>query len=501
MTEHRLQLPKRLVRVGAFVAYVGAVAVGAAAQSEPTDVAGWESRFAHHYDYVLAETAGLDRQHEPVEVTLTMPGDAPEEWQDHIRVVRLIDDRQGVLTPHEVLGAVTAVAQGEPDAGVPHPAASVNVVFLARCPADGEVTYRLFWGMPEAGAPGGEALPTATVDHGLAIDGELPGLTIANEFYTAKLDAKSGAIRTTRRANPGQDSEMFYKTVPIHFGTDVWSPGQSWDHDYDWAVPPNQKFGGGATALRYHRWGPMQTYKDVVVSITYTFYAHVPYVQVSSTMTFTEDRSAHAVRMGEIVVSHSHAPGPSVRPRTAGESVRPRTAGEDERDADGKSPEIFSHYAWPGDDETVVIREINAHRDADGRANLEGVAPGALGILGRDVPWVAGYNAQKGYGMASLRKAQFAGNQLGGPVPHAAPCTYVANYGWGFTYWSRPMVYPLGAKGTALDQNTAIAAGTVFAIEEALLIFEPDPSLRQVRETHRQFTKPLRLQFKGTGPW
>jgi len=463
------------------VVVVAALSAFGVAAGGPVDITGWENRFAHHYDYVLAETAALDRQHEPVEVTLTLPGTPPAEWQDAIRVVRVIDGTQGVVTPHQVLGTVSAVAEAAPDGKTPNPAASVNVVFLADCAAKRQVTYRLFWGRPTGDGPGSEGLPVTETEHGLEVSGSLPGLSIGNTFYTLQLDEESGAIRSARRANLGEDTRMFYKTVPIHFGTDVWSPGQAWDHDYDWKIPPNQKLEGGATALRYHRWGPLQTYRDVVVSITYTFYAQVPYIHVFSTMTFTENRSAHAVRMGEIVVSHSEKPEPD----------------------EGKelSPEVFSHYAWPGDGDDVVIREINAHRSADGHANLKNVAPGALGILDRDVPWVAGYNAAKGYGMASLRKAQFAGNQQGGPVPHAVPCTYVANYGWGFTYWSRPMVYPLGARETPLDQNTAIAAGTLFAIEEALLFFEPDAQLTEVSAAHRRFTEPLRLQFKGTGPW
>jgi hypothetical protein len=63
------------------------------------------------------------------------------------------------------------------------------------------------------------------------------------------------------------------------------------------------------------------------------------------------------------------------------------------------------------------------------------------------------------------------------------------------------MVYPLGEKGTPLDQNSAIAAGTIFATEEGLLFFKPDDGLRGVSRAHRRFAEPLRLRFKGTGPW
>ncbi len=469
------------LRAVAFLIIPATVSLVSAADTGALDISGWDARFAFHYDYVLKETAGLDRLNEPVEVTLTVPGAPPEEWQAAVRVVRLTEDQRGMLVPHQVLGAVSAIPDAAADGKTPNPASSVNVVFLADCAAKGEVTYRLFWGVATSGTQEKDAPQQAAVEDGLDVVGDPPGLTIGNRYYTVELDPKSGAIRTARLADLGEDTRMFYKTVPIHFGTDVWSPGQSWDHDYDWKTPPNQKPEGGALAMRYHRWGPLQTYRDVIVSITYTFYTHVPHIHVSSTMQFTENRSAHAVRMGEIVVSHSKKPHPN-----EGEEI---------------GPDIFTHFAWPGDGDQVVAREINACRADDGRANVEGVVPGALGILDRDIPWVAGYNVAKGYGMASLRKAQFVGNRQGGATPHAVSCTYVANYGWGFAYWSRPMVYPLGARETPLDQNTAIAAGALFATEEALLFFKPDPDLSAVRAADRRFLEPLRLQFKGTGPW
>lgn len=454
------------------------------AQADPTLIAldGWAGRFAHEYDYVLRETKNLERTNEPVEITLTMAGNPPETWRDHIRVVRLTEAGQGLLVPHQAIGEVTAGGVEQRDGKTPRPAASINVVFLADCPAGATVTYRLFWGHPE-GTPAGTDLPSAALEGGLQISGEAPGLTISNEFYRMKLDPKSGAIQRILPGKQEESSEIFYKSTPIHFGVDIWSPEQSWDHDYDWPAPPNQKVEGGTLALRYHRWGPMHNYTDVEVSITYTFYAHTPYVHVSSTMRLTQDRSAHAIRMGEIVVSHSRRPPEHPDPNNE------------------ETPEIFTHYAWsqtPGD---APSREINANRNELGQANIEDHVTGGLAVLDRDNWWVAGYNLTKGYGLATLRKNQFAGNYLGGVTPQAAPCTYLGQYGWGFVYWSRPMVYPLGPSGSPLDLNTAVSAGTVFATEEALLVFEPTDTLHNVDEAAARFTTPLRFEFKGTGPW
>lgn len=471
----------RLARI--FVA--PAILIHACASSaEPTTIAldGWAGRFVHEYDYVLRETMGLDRTGEPVEVTLSMPGKTPDTWREHIRVVRLTEAGQDLLIPHQVVGETTAGGQEQRDGNTPNPVTSINIVFLADCPALGTTTYRLFWGYPE-GAAESTDVPAAVLNGGLQISGEAPGLTVANEFYRMKLDPKSGAIQRILPADQDESSELFYRNIPIHFGVDIWSPPQGWDHDYDWAAPPNQKLEGGPLALRYHRWGPLHNYTDVEVSITYTFYAHNPYVQVSSTMRLTQDRSAHAIRMGEIVVSHSRRPPSNPDPNNE------------------ESPEIFTHYAWSQAQGDAPGRSINENRNELGQASVEGGVPGGLAVLDRDHWWVAGYNKEKGYGLATMRKNQFSGNYLGGVTPQAAPCTYLGQYGWGFVYWSRPMVYPLGTTGSPLDLNTAVSAGTVFATEEALLLFKPTETLHNVDEAAIRFTAPLRFEFKGTGPW
>lgn len=475
----------RRVQHTALIWTIGSVLLAASAlgHAETVDVSQWKDLFAFSYDYTLVETAGLDRNHEPVEVTVSVPGGKTQAWQEHVRVVRLENDLEGEVVPHQLLGATRAVAEPKDTHPVAAPAESVNVLFLASCPAHGRVTYRLFWGLPESATDALSVLPQAVEETGLRVAGEAPGLEIANEFYTAQLDPKSGSLMNARLAGRDESETMFYRHVPMHFALDVWSPPQGWDHDYDWPSPPNQRCESGTLAVRYSRWGPLAKYPDVIASITYTFYAHVPWIHVSAIMEFTEARSARAVRIGEIVVSHTHREGPN------------------EKDADGKSPDVFTHYGWPTDQGTVFRIEVNAHRDEEGRANLEGVEQGTLGILDRDMPWVAGWEQNRSYGMATLRKDQFAGNRLGNPIPKTVPCTYVANYGWGFTYWSRPVVYPFGARGTPEDQNTAIAAGTLFASEEALLFFEPDEQLTRVRDAHMRFTTPLRLDFKGTGPW
>ena len=461
---------------------IAVASVSAAAAPATVDIATWPGHFGFHIDHVLRETIGQAREAEPVELTLSVPGGEDKPWEETIRVVRIESGTKGIVVPHQVSGKTLAAAQTSDKSETSAPAQSVNVLFLATCPARTSVTYAIFWGYPKNDTSP-DALPRATDETGLKCTGAAPGLSIENEYYQIALDPKSGAIRNARLAGRDAAENLFYGSLPIHFGVDVWSPPQGWDHDYDWAAPPNQSLESGPLMARYHRWGALQHYRDVQVSITYTFYAHVPYVHVSSTMEFSENRSVRAVRMGEIVVAHSHKGGPN------------------EKDKDGKSPDLLSHYAWPNPDGSTQVLEVDAHRDETGAEKLPDTVSGAIAVLDRDVAWVAGYNTAKRFGIATLRGAQFAGNRLGGATPQSAPCTYVSNYGWGFTYWSRPMVYPPGEKGTPEDQNTAVAAGTLFGIDEALLFFEPDDELQSVRSVQQRFVRPLHHSFRGTGPW
>ena len=137
------------------------------------DVTGWDPFFAFHYDYTLEETAGLQRENEPVEVTLSVPADAPRPWREYVRVVRLEGEGRGVVVPHQLMGEVAAVtpksAAGRQEAAsvtgdAPTAASveSVNIVFLASCPKRGNVTYRLFWGLPVSAAGRQEAASVVT---------------------------------------------------------------------------------------------------------------------------------------------------------------------------------------------------------------------------------------------------------------------------------------------------------------------------------------------------
>ncbi|HOE10058.1 MAG TPA: hypothetical protein PLQ35_06465 [bacterium] len=436
-------------------------------------VSDWQSHFQYQYDYTVKETSGLDRDAEPVTVTLSAKAREVSDWQKEVRVLRVCPCGKEQPVPFQVYGVVAAQKPLTEDIR----SESANVVFLASCPANETVTYRLLWCKKDSAE-----LPTAALERPVEVYGAAPGINVKNRYYSIMLSPKCGAMISARRMAQSPDKIIdFYQNIPIHFVADIWSPPERWDHDYDWDTPPHQELIQGPLMVKYTRWGPMSLYKDVMVYLTYTFYADVPYVEVTSMMEFTENRAARAVRMGEIVTTHLETP---------------------DREAKRKQPlvPVFTHYAWP-EGESMAVCDIAAHLNENHEAEMPGLEKGALAILDRDVPWVAAYHAGNEYGMASLRKSHFTMNKLGGPVPYTVPCTYLGQYGWGFTYWSRPEVYPFGARQTPLDRNTVVATGTVFGNEEALLLFDPQDDLNEVKEYYTRFLNPLKLQFKGTGPW
>lgn len=444
-------------------------------QSEPQgkvaqfSTAGWDSLFTYQYDYVLKETKGLARTAEPMKITLSAKTGEIKNWTDEIRIVRYDSVQPPELIPFQVYGQET----------VDKPSTeSVNVIFIAKALPYQKITYKLFWGKCSD-----KVLPSAQQPTDLKISGNQPGLIIDNTFYHIELSVKSGAIQSASRASQGNRGLIsFYQGAPIHFGADVWSPPANWDHDYDWQTPPNQKLVHGPIMIKYHRWGPLKSYQDVIVHLNYTFFSNVPYVVVSTMMEFTENRSARAVRIGEIVVTYLPSKG------------HPSYSQIDTSDI------VFTHYAWPEEDR-IVTRDIATHLDSQNVAQIEGFARGGLAVLDRDIPWIAGYNALKKFGMASLRRTHFVGNKYGNPLPFTAACTYLGEYGWGFSYWSRPEVYPFGKRNSTLDHNTVVSKGTIFASEEALLIFDPSDLNKNIRNVYTKYTHPLKLQFKGTGPW
>jgi hypothetical protein len=434
----------------------------------------WTGQFRCHLDYTLKETAGIRREAEPVEVTLSARAGRVEDWDKEVRVYRLGGRGAVQPVPFQVHGRLRSQRPVSRGRGTE----SANVVFLAKCEANGQVTYRILW---EARAKPVRA-PVAPAGHPLELEDSGAGARIANRHYNLRLAGESGSILHISRSgkHPRPQMRFYQKGVPIHFGADVWSPPQSWDHDYDWESPPNEKWVAGPLMAKYHRWGPLRTYDDVKVHLTYTFYAEVPYIHVSTLLEFTEDRSVRGVRIGEIVGTHRA----KARHRRGNRPIEP----------------VFTHYAWPTA-EGVRTLEIDAQLDDDNVARVEGYQPGTLGILDRDVPWVAAYHKEGEYGIASLRKSEIVMNRFGGPEPRATACTYLAQYGWGFSYWSRVAVFPFGARGTALDRNTVVAKGTVFTTEEALLVFDPAGDLDEVRRAYRKRESPLRPVFCGTGPW
>ncbi|HQO35772.1 MAG TPA: hypothetical protein PLG59_14005, partial [bacterium] len=110
---------------------------------EPACIGGsnWQSHFQYQYDYTVKETSGLDRDAEPVTVTLSAKAREISDWGKEVHVLRVCPCGKEQPVPFQVYGVVDAQKPLTEDIR----SESANVVFLASCPANETATYRLLW--------------------------------------------------------------------------------------------------------------------------------------------------------------------------------------------------------------------------------------------------------------------------------------------------------------------------------------------------------------------
>ena len=148
---------------------------------------GWR----RYQSVVLSEPAGLARDHEPVEFSLTVRA---EDCADLERELRLYacDSHAHKLTPLPVQTFNARHFDGTPPGTtnvnyLQHPSRSLEGVFLASVPAHGAQVYLFVYDNPAAATA--ETPPTD-----LAVNGPPLGASVENQFYVVRLDPKCGQV-------------------------------------------------------------------------------------------------------------------------------------------------------------------------------------------------------------------------------------------------------------------------------------------------------------------
>jgi hypothetical protein len=185
---------------------------------------------------------------------------------------------------------------------------------------------------------------------------------------------------------------------------------------------------------------------DVIVSITYRFYAGNPHIFMSSAIEVNEDIHVKALRNGEIVLNR----------------------------------DFINSFAWEdrgGAVHTVAVADVPQHPTH----GLE-IAP--------DTPWVAFYSREKGLAFGGIQLEWSNVRPEDGLPRLEQPYIYLQVGRW--VYWARPLVYPFGS--TNPQRLVLVPEGSRYYEKMAFLPFKlgaPDEQFKPMQEGRKRLTKPL----------
>jgi len=258
----------------------------------------WARGWSEYQVIVVAETAGLERRHEPVDILVSVPAARTARLAREARLAR-IDRETGAMReiPSQIYGELQ---RGDERLG--------RLVFFATVPAHAQETYLLFSGNSEA------ELPNYPTD--LRVGGEGYGLDVDTTYYTASLSRQMGQIeRLTYKRGHG---------LELFAGGEGHGepPNIDWAHDYlasnhfqkfrvtNWAACPNYEVVRGPLCVQLRRWGfphspvhPLFAPSRMHIDVTYTFYANTPYFLKQGRMEMIQDFSLNYLRDDEWVFS------------------------------------------------------------------------------------------------------------------------------------------------------------------------------------------------------
>jgi len=240
----------------------------------PKPWARWATGWSYYKVLAIDETVAQARTQEPVDVSIGFRAEQTNDLRREVRVAR-VDPTGGTLREVPVQVYEEAWQEGAARLGERR----CRLIFLADAPAHGRATYLVFYGNPYA------ELPDYQTD--LQVRGKGFGLDVENQHFVAHLSHQMGQLdRLTYKASG----------LELFAGGDSHGepPNVDWGHDYrsdfqkyrirNWDTCPNFEIVKGPLCIQVHRWGfphspahPLFTPSRMQISVTYKFYAGLPY--------------------------------------------------------------------------------------------------------------------------------------------------------------------------------------------------------------------------------
>lgn len=261
----------------------------------------WQA-FAQPWKYFkrlsIAETSGIDRKQEPIEIALSFPSDQVASIARELRVAQVEQGRLREL-PCQILREAFRPAEHLRHA---------QLLLMVDCKANNSQQYILFYGNANA------ELPEYPSD--LVTEGENWGLDISNAHFKARLSRQTGQLeRLILRREHGLE---LYAGGEGHGEP----PGIDWAHDYVdegnfqklrislWDGCPDYEVIRGPLCTIIRRWGfphspvhPVFTPARLKIEVEYRFYSGLPWFHKFGSMQAIQAFEATALRDDEWVFS------------------------------------------------------------------------------------------------------------------------------------------------------------------------------------------------------
>ena len=390
----------------------------------------WDPAWKNYLALVVAEENGLERSNLPVQATMGLFAHYLRSGHE-IRVVKAERSGGDVAykeIPSQVFDLTTwsdpkLLAEEERDekTGQPivryQPTTSFSLAFLVNLKPKEKATYIVFYNNPKAPRP---VYATDLKVSGLS---QAIGKTIENSFYKVTLNKKSGVIyEITEKSSKTLFEHKLETNGSIHWNPCLYSPPHTWTHTSDWENPPYVEV-NGPVFYSIRMAAPLPFYPQALCSVTYHFYANVPYILVQTTIDITENMFVQALRNGEVVFNKK----------------------------------VFRNVAYKTVDGRVEAIDLLHTR----------MHPDHVIALRPDIPWVTFYNPDKGVAFANLYLDLAMTNVEGGEASAQQPFIYIQNGPW--YYLARGMVYSFGTNNQT--RMLPVRKGSIYAERVAFYPF------------------------------
>jgi len=429
-------------------------ATATAPQGGSFPFAGW----SRHRVFHLREMAGLDRVREPVEVLLSAYGEECASWERELRV-GVYDPASDETTP------VPFQVVKETRANHTSPTrrelcTSAWVVAFLDTPANADLLLVCAWGRGDC-----EPADMGAFHPDLEIEGDAPSpRSITNQHYAATLCPRSGQL--SGLYPQGTDGEGFFYSPGkgeshfLHYNPDLWIPDHVWTHAADWNPAPYATGASGPLVVRTRHWGQLPRLPGVRCSVEYTFYAWTPWIRTRTVLEVEAVLTTNGIRNEEIVINADQA----------------------------------DWCAWRAPDGQVSDRPMEPDPS---------LPSGIVAVVENEAPWVTLYDRASGVGIGGIRLNQQATTRGQAERTYWNTGTLIVDYGWGFKYWSRSLIY--GTGDFCPDREYVVEPGALYTDECAytpvMVRDEGAARFASLDEAEARLRQPLQRVWTGSGPY